>query len=79
MTKTIRSTEKFLQEATARFPLSARDETNTELYDKVYKVKNVFRKVNPMLIHPLVIKRSKEGDSVTPRGNTFKLQSEIFF
>lgn len=40
---------------------------------------SVFRRVNLTLIYPLVIKRSKEGDSITLRSNTFKPQRGMLF
>lgn len=81
MATTIRRTENFQREkgTTAQFPVSAREGTNKRGRDRTHKVMSMFRRVNPMLIHPPVMKRSNGGDSITLRGNTFKPQRGFFF
>lgn len=80
MTTTIRSTEIFSQEneVKAQSSLSRREETNQEFHDKVYKVLSVSRRVNGVFIHPLIIKSSKEGHSITEKQHVSAAKEKIF-
>lgn len=42
-------------------------------------IKIMFRRVNPALVHLLVMKRNNGGNSITLRSSTFKLQRGIVF